>query len=194
MIRTLTCSVLASALISVGIGVANADTDDGNDGPYMTRQLAGRKLSEPPLIDGDLSDSVWEEAATADRFTDGKTGEEVSDKTRFWIGYDDYAIYLAARCYDSEPDGIVMERTGRDSGFGRDDHIDFSIDTYHTHFVRFLVVLGHAPRNAGLAYRWRPLREDRVEGELAGVLQRDERRLGHGDGHPVGHPHLSRRG
>ena len=76
---------------------------------------------------------MWQEAATGDRFTDQKTIEEPSDKTRFWLGYDESAIYLAVYCYDSEPDRILMEETKRDVGLWRDDHITFEIDPYHTH-------------------------------------------------------------
>ena len=131
--RTIAWFVSVAALIGFGIDAARADVEDEEVNPYIQRQLAGRKLTEPPVIDGDLSDSVWQEAATGDRFTDQKTIEEPSDKTRFWLGYDESAIYLAVYCYDSEPDRILMEETKRDVGLWRDDHITFEIDPYHTH-------------------------------------------------------------
>ena len=41
MIRTLTCSVLASALISVGIGVANADTEGRRVAEEIVARICG---------------------------------------------------------------------------------------------------------------------------------------------------------
>jgi hypothetical protein len=130
--RTIACIVSLSALIGFAVGTAQADADE-DDNPYIQRQLAAKKLSEPPVIDGDLSDSVWQEAATGDRFTDQKTMEEVADQTKFWLGYDENAIYLAVYSYDSDPDAILMAETKRDAGLWRDDHIQFEIDAYHSH-------------------------------------------------------------
>jgi hypothetical protein len=132
VMRTLACVLSLSALLGIGVGV-HADATDEEDNPYIKRQLPARKLSEPPIIDGDLSDAVWQEASIGDRFTDQKTMTEVSDKTRFWLGYDENAIYLAAYCYDADPDRILMEQTKRDSGLWSDDHITIEIDAYHTH-------------------------------------------------------------
>ncbi len=133
VMRTLACALSLSALLGIGVGAADADATDEDDHPYIQRQLPARKLTEPPIIDGDLSDSVWQEASIGDRFTDQKTMTEVSDKTRFWLGYDENAIYLAAYCYDANPDRILMEQTKRDSGLWSDDHITIEIDAYHTH-------------------------------------------------------------
>ncbi len=100
---------------------------------YVGREVPARRLSEPPVIDGDLSDPAWEEAAIADTFIDSLTAEPVADQTRVWMGYDSQAIYLAAYCWDPEPDKLVIRETKRDADINDDDHFAFVLDAFHTH-------------------------------------------------------------
>jgi hypothetical protein len=46
--RTIAWFVSVAALIGFGIDAARADVEDEEVNPYIQRQLAGRKLTEPP--------------------------------------------------------------------------------------------------------------------------------------------------
>ncbi|MDE0022255.1 MAG: DUF5916 domain-containing protein [Candidatus Poribacteria bacterium] len=97
------------------------------------REIPSVRFSEAPVIDGDISDPVWQEASAGSKFTDLRTRKPAENQTRFWIGYDDAAIYLAAHCEDNDPQGVIVQQTKRDSDLSNDDHISFEIDPYHTH-------------------------------------------------------------
>jgi len=116
-------------LLSALLGSASATEEN----PYIRRSLPAKHLSAPPVIDGDISDSVWQEATVGDTFVDAMTNQPVKDQTRFWLGYDNTAIYIAAYCWDSQPDKLVMQETKRDSRLWNDDHFEINLDPFHTH-------------------------------------------------------------
>jgi hypothetical protein len=132
---------LTSLLLWNSPGSLSAKSEDETSSPYIRRVLPARKLSKSPKVDGDLSDPVWQEAAVGGTFVDQITDQLVRDQTRFWLGYDERAIYFAAYCWDSQPDKLIARSTKRDTNLWDDDFIEFQIDTYHTHrfedFSRF---------------------------------------------------------
>lgn len=89
------------------------------------------RTDEPMTIDGRLEEKVWL-TPPAEGFTqsDPQDGAPATERTKVWIAYDDRALYVAALCYDSEPQKI-MARLGR-----RDDKMDsdwffFAVDPYN---------------------------------------------------------------
>jgi len=91
-----------------------------------------------PRIDGRLNDAVWAQAEPATHFTQLSPidGQAATERTEVQLAYDDEALYLAARMYDSEPDLIVAD-LGRRDGWNQDDHFEFAIDSYHDHRTSF---------------------------------------------------------
>ena len=61
---------------------------------------------------------------------DPDEGKPASERTEAWIGYDDHAIYVAARLYDSEPDKIISLLARRDN-FVDSDYFLFYVDPYY---------------------------------------------------------------
>lgn len=74
------------------------------------------RTTTPPTIDGRLDDAAWREARVDDRFTQQFPDEAraPSQRTELRVLYDDVAIYVAVRCWDSDPAGIVERLTRRD--------------------------------------------------------------------------------
>jgi len=96
---------------------------------YERRELQGRRADEAPVIDGDLSDAVWSRAEVTGGFTQRypDTGKPPSYPTEVRVLHDDEALYVAARCFDPEPDGIIARVTRRDRWIDSDwfeVHID----------------------------------------------------------------------
>jgi hypothetical protein len=69
-----------------------------------------------PTIDGILDDAAWTAADAGSDFTQlqPRPGEPASERTEVRIVYDDDAIYVAMRMYDSSPDSIVARLARRD--------------------------------------------------------------------------------
>jgi len=102
------------------------------------RPLPGVKCTQPPVVDGDISDECWKSAGKAETFYDLFNNAVAADQTTAWVTYDDKYIYVAADCRDPEPDKILARETVRDSKFNHsgdnnnEDGISFGIDTYNT--------------------------------------------------------------
>ena len=95
---------------------------------------AYRIEGEPPEIDGMLDDAVWQQAEPRSGFIqlEPARGTLATDDTEFRIAYDAYNLYVAFRCYDTEPSKIVNRMTRR-GGVYASDVISFFIDPHHDH-------------------------------------------------------------
>jgi len=116
-------SYLALALSLAGLLSAN-QTD-----PYYVKVP---QLEEPPKIDGQLDNPIWEKGVILDKFTqyEPEEGASPSEKTIVYLGYDRHNLYIAVRCYDSHPQAIRASLTKRDEVRG-DDIISIYLDTFN---------------------------------------------------------------
>ena len=67
------------------------------------------RTATPPVVDGVLDDSVWALAAVIDDFKQSQPieGDEPTERTEIYLLYDDDALYIGGRFWDSEPDLIA---------------------------------------------------------------------------------------
>ena len=88
----------------------------------------------PPIIDGRLDDLAWNAATPISGFIqlEPRRGESATDETVAYIAYDRHNLYVAFRCYDSEPAKIVSRITRRGNIYVS-DLISFFIDPHHDH-------------------------------------------------------------
>jgi hypothetical protein len=89
-------------------------------------------------LDGVLDDSAWAAATPITEFTqvDPDEGRPGSERTEFRILYDDDALYVGARLYDSQgAAGVRTRLVRRDEDFGS-DNIEIVIDGFHDHLGR----------------------------------------------------------
>ncbi len=95
------------------------------------RTLEPVKTTIPPILDGSLDDEVWKKAAMVDDVWityNPVNGNELPQRTRAYLAYDDENIYIAFHCLDSNPDQIKTSLTKRD-GIFEDDWVGLSLDT-----------------------------------------------------------------
>ncbi len=100
---------------------------DSNDSTCIEAVRSNSEIK----ADGILSEYVWHRTGFA-RFVerDPNEGTKPTQHTEVWIAYDDEAIYVAARMYDTAPDSIVARLARRDTRVSSDYFI-FYIDPYH---------------------------------------------------------------
>lgn len=105
---------------------------------FASSQDAGSRLTihavratAPIVIDGVLSEPVWNRPGFTN-FTqrDPNEGEPPTEKTEVWVAYDDGALYVAARMYDSAPDSIIST-LGRRDAYITADWLFLFIDSYY---------------------------------------------------------------
>lgn len=87
------------------------------------------KFNLPPKIDGILDDEVWREAAKVTGFGRTDKDELAEEQTEVMICYDDFAIYIAFLCYDSQLHPICAQQRKRSGGLENDDSFGVVIDS-----------------------------------------------------------------
>lgn len=104
-----------------------ASPEDGNN--YRIEVPA---FPTPPKIDGKLENPIWKNGAVLEHFTQYEPveGAQPSEKTVAYIGYDKKNLYIAVRCFDSNPKAIRAYLTQRDEVYG-DDEVTIYLDTFN---------------------------------------------------------------
>ncbi len=95
-------------------------------------QVRAVKLDQPVTLDGRLTESVWRSLPPVTEFKQKEPtqGGEPSERTEVWVAYDDEALYVAARLYDSSPDSIMRILNRRDN-YGTSDWFTLFLDPYN---------------------------------------------------------------
>lgn len=119
-------------LIAAMLGSIFAQATDFDPNFYRDFEIEAIRINEPIEIDGILSEKIYSKSGYGPLVQfDPNNGEEASEKTEYWIGYDDDALYVGAYLYDSNPDSIVGRLGRRDTGFELNDQFGVVIDSYH---------------------------------------------------------------
>jgi hypothetical protein len=91
-----------------------------------------QKTAQPPAIDGRLDDPCWQTAPALTNFTQvlPVEGAPPTEKTEVRFFYDRDNLYIAIRCFDSEPGKIIAKQMLHDSDFESDDTVKIAFDTF----------------------------------------------------------------
>lgn len=122
-------TVYLQLLVAVLFLIVNVSYPKDNGGNYYVR---ASKFEKAPKIDGELENPIWEEGVVLETFTqyEPQEGAQPTEKTIAYIGYDSKNLYIAVRCYDSNPKAIRACLTQRDNVIG-DDGITVYLDTFN---------------------------------------------------------------
>lgn len=87
---------------------------------------------EKPKIDGKFDD-IYEKFTIIDKFyqIENNWGKPISEKTMTYLGFDDKNLYIAVKCYDSNPKRIRATLSKRE-GFESNDMVLIFLDTFLT--------------------------------------------------------------
>src|SRR5437867_4198254 len=97
--------------------------------PQLVRAV---RATRPVTIDGTLNDAIWQTAERVTGFVqrDPNEGAQPTESTVVYVVYDDAALYIAARLYDTHADSIVARLGRRDEQTNADQFMVY-IDPYH---------------------------------------------------------------
>ncbi len=106
------------------------------DSPTPDSQLKAVRVvrtATPPVIDGDLSDAVWGNAAVVDDLHQVSPTEYAKpyERTEVYIMYDDNALYIGAKLYDTDPNLITAKNLLQNDSIGQDDRFYVTIDPFN---------------------------------------------------------------
>ena len=97
------------------------------------RTISATWVDNPPVIDGELTDKVWQNAQVATHFFRAKEGNthpaELDTEAR--VLYDENTLYIGVRCDEPNMKSLRETKTRRDSAVWQNDCIEVMLDTYH---------------------------------------------------------------
>jgi uncharacterized protein DUF5916 len=110
------------------------------DPAVISRDASGRatvravRLTAPLHIDGLLDEALYTSVPPISDFIqqEPREGEPATEKTEMWVAFDDDNVYVAFRCWESEPDRLVANEMRRDGPnlWQGNDLVAFSFDTF----------------------------------------------------------------
>ena len=93
------------------------------------------RLTAPLKVDGALDEAVYQTVTPISDFiqVEPKVGTPATEKTDVWFLFDNDNIYIAARCWETQPARILANDMRRDNGvmFTGNDNIAFILDTFY---------------------------------------------------------------
>jgi len=140
----------------------------------ITRDAAGHatvravKIESPLRPDGRLDEEVYRIVPSISDFIQSEPipGVPATQKTEVWILFDSNNLYISARCWESNPERMIVNEMRRDANnVSQGERVGFTLDTFHD------------GRN-GVSFSINPL-GGRVDGQIT-----DERQY-NGDWNPV---------
>jgi len=110
--------------------IISGQYDSGNN-PKKTSVNAFR-VTQPVTIDGKLDEEIWKNSEVITGFTqrDPEEGKPATEKTTVRVCFDDDAIYIGARMFDSSPDSIIARLVRKDNYSNSDQFMVF-FDPYN---------------------------------------------------------------
>lgn len=140
--RSVVGVILASLVL---VTITSSHSEAAIDGVGKTKAALAVRTMTPPVIDGRLDEPAWEDAPPDDRFTQffPEEGKPPTEKTEVRVLYDDQALYVGVRMFDSLPEGIVARLTRRDRDV-ESDWVAIAIDSQHDHHSGYAFFLNAA--------------------------------------------------
>ncbi|MBN2009344.1 carbohydrate binding family 9 domain-containing protein [candidate division KSB1 bacterium] len=118
---------------------------EADNSPNYAEPVHAIRCTDPIVVDGNLTESTWQQAKATTRFIQRDPVENgtPSEPTEVKIVYNDEALYVGARMYDSSPDSIVARLGRRDANLSSDYFIVF-LDSYYDRRSGFYFALNAA--------------------------------------------------
>jgi uncharacterized protein DUF5916/cellulose/xylan binding protein with CBM9 domain len=123
----------------------------------------------PIVVDGRLDDSAWAAATPVTDFRQSQPheGEPATQRTEVRFLFDDDALYIGARMFDTEGAAGVRSRLVRRDQSSNADYLEVIFDTFHDHLGRAFFSINPAgtkgdaygPNGADLDDSWDPVWE-----------------------------------
>ncbi|MGQ0735952.1 MAG: DUF5916 domain-containing protein [Acidobacteriota bacterium] len=122
-------AVLVTLLVPIGVHANSSRDGSGERKPAI--DIVALPATSPIVIDGKLTEAVWEQAPRISEFVqrDPAEGANPSQRTDARLTFDGLALYVAVRAYDTEPERIVGILTRRDQR-SPSDWVRIVVDSY----------------------------------------------------------------
>jgi hypothetical protein len=127
--------VLLGALAGLASGIVAPPAATAQIHPTPPPVAVAARRVGPITLDGRLDEPAWQAGVPAKDFRQAQPneGEPATQRTEVRFLYDDDALYIGARMYDTDgAAGIRTRLVRRDDNFNS-DYVEITFDTYHDH-------------------------------------------------------------
>ncbi|MBA3657635.1 MAG: carbohydrate binding family 9 domain-containing protein, partial [Gemmatimonadaceae bacterium] len=109
------------------------DTLNRKNTPATVRSMRAARATTTIKLDGNLDDPAWATVKAESGFTQSypKAGQPGTERTEVRVLYDDAALYVGVRAFDSRADSIAAQLARRDATGIYSDWIHVVVDSYH---------------------------------------------------------------
>ncbi len=94
---------------------------------WIKRQLACKRMTTPPTLDGKISENEWKGITPVTSFCSPTGDRSIVEPTKFYFGYDSGNLYIAVICNDSRKDQIVSQAKTQDGAVYQEDCVGYFI-------------------------------------------------------------------
>jgi hypothetical protein len=118
--------------VALALALLAAPADSASGPPPACPPVVAARLDAPVAVDGVLNEAVWANGSAVSEFKMGDPweGAPPSQRTEVRVAYDDEALYVGARLYDTAPDSIIARLTRRDVAVPADEFCLY-LDPYY---------------------------------------------------------------
>jgi hypothetical protein len=122
--------------------------------------------ADAPLIDGRVTDGVWQRAPPMTEFTqqDPQEGQPATERTEVRLLFTATHLYVGLICFDRNPSAIIVSQSRRDASLNETDSVILVFDTFNDNQNAF--VFGTNP--LGIEYDGQVAREGQTSGVTFG--------------------------
>ena len=100
-----------------------------------TKNFAITRIAEgeAPAIDGRIDEAIWQRAVVISDFRQfqPKSDAEATERTEFYVMYDKDMLYIGARLWDSDPEGITANILRQGERLDNEDKVAVILDTFN---------------------------------------------------------------
>lgn len=123
---------LLSCCIMIAVPSLAQETVDSR-GNLTRKRIEIVRTELAPELDGVLDDEIWRQATVISDLHQFQPVDQgmPSERTSFYIAYNERFFYLAARLEDSSPAEIINRQLVQGGGLGADDSFEFILDTFN---------------------------------------------------------------
>ena len=120
-------------LAAVGAADLPAFAQPALNGARDGKTVSIRRVESAPVIDGLIDDAVWDLAEPIEDLHQVNPVEydEPTERIEIRLLYDDEALYVSARLWDSQPDRITAQVLRQGEGLASEDRFAVILDPYH---------------------------------------------------------------
>ncbi|MDP9145901.1 MAG: carbohydrate binding family 9 domain-containing protein, partial [Actinomycetota bacterium] len=138
----------AMGILLLGAAVQSAPAQDRGPSPATRTVMPGHTTGSPSIragsragaveLDGRLDEAVWSAIEPATGFTQQapNDGQPATQRTEVRFLFDEDALYIGARMYDTEGAEGIRSRLVRRDQQTEADRLEIIFDTYHNHLGR----------------------------------------------------------